>query len=75
MASLLESTNSRVYDAIASEVATIGKLLTAAGQVDEYDSYVGQLRTACRRRPSLMAALDRAGIPRGSAHRSSLDHI
>ena len=75
VASLLEPTNSRVYDAIASEVATIGKLLTAAGQVDEYDSYVGQLRTACRRRPSLMAALDRAGIPRGSAHRSSLDHI
>lgn len=75
VASLLEPTNSRVYDAIASEVATIGKLLTAAGQVDEYDSYVGQLRTAYRRRPSLMAALDRAGIRRGSAHRSSLDHI
>ena len=74
VAGLLEPTNSRVYDVIASEVATIGKLLNTAGQAAEYDSFVRQMRTAYRRRPSLMGALDRAGIPRLSLDRPSLDH-
>jgi hypothetical protein len=39
-------------------------LYAAAGDAEEFDAEIRELRGTYGRRPSLMAALDRAGLPR-----------
>ncbi len=50
------------YPEIAASLLQIGALMESAGEAREFASYVDGIRHRYRRRPSLMAALDRRGL-------------
>ncbi len=62
----LRVTDSSRYPGIAAALVRIGELMERAGENDEFTAYVVQIRETYRRRPSLMAALDRRGLPWGT---------
>lgn len=59
----LRVTDSSRYPGIAASLVEIEELMERAGEKDEFTAYVTKVRETYRRRPSLMAALDRRGLP------------
>ena len=55
----LVHTNSSLYPDIAKRLATMRDLYVRAGRESEFAEYAAELRERYKRRPSLMAALDR----------------
>ncbi len=64
LADLLERANTRRYPQVAKVLKAMGTLYAAAGREDEFAQEVRALREEYRRRPTLIAALDRAKLPR-----------
>ncbi len=62
---LLHRSDTRNYPEVARTLTTMRDLYAQAGQVDEIDAEIRLLRETYRRRTSLMAALDKAGLPTG----------
>lgn len=54
--------NSSAYPGIAATLVTIRDLSAAADEDEQFAEYLAAIREDYRRRPSLMAALDRAGL-------------
>ena len=59
----LRITDSSRYTGIAAALVRIGELMDRAQELREFTAYVAHIRETYRRRPSLMAALDRRGLP------------
>ncbi len=59
----LRITDSSRYPGIAAALVRIGELMEHAGEKAEFTAYVAAIRETYRRRPSLMAALNRRGLP------------
>jgi hypothetical protein len=60
----LRTPNTKWYPEIAQMLVTMRNLYAAEGFAKEFDAEIRELRRTYGRRPSLMAALDRAGLPR-----------
>lgn len=58
----LQHANTAAYAKVAATLATVRRLSSAAGEDAEFADYLAGIREGYRRRPSLMAALDRAGL-------------
>lgn len=58
----LTVTDSSRYPGIAQKLATMKSLCERSGEADDFAAYVEGIRTRYGRRPSLMKALDRAGL-------------
>ncbi|HEX4698217.1 MAG TPA: hypothetical protein VH857_02515 [Actinomycetes bacterium] len=54
--------DSKVYASIAKRLTIVRDLRALAGEEEVFADYLGALRDTYRRRPSLMAALDKAGL-------------
>jgi hypothetical protein len=59
---LLQHADTRRYAPAASMLATMRKLLVAAGEEGEFTTYLAGIRERFGRRPSLMAALTKRGL-------------
>lgn len=59
---LAAGANSRLYPDIARRLATMKELYTRGGEVARFDEYLATIRETYKRRPSLMKALDTAGL-------------
>lgn len=64
LADALRVADTRQYPMIAQMLATRHRLYHDAGLGDQIDAEIRGIRVAYRRRPSLMAALDKARLPR-----------
>ena len=58
----LQHADTAAYPKIAATLVTIRQLSSVAGEEHKFAVYLAGIREAYRRRPSLMAALDRAGL-------------
>lgn len=58
----LQHANSKVYPKIAKMLAAMRDLYQRGGQSDAFAEYLGRIRQDYRRRPSLLAALDRQNL-------------
>lgn len=58
----LRQPNSKKYPVIAERMARMRELHERAGAPAPFDAYLGVIRDTYRRRPALMAALDRVGL-------------
>lgn len=56
--------DTKAYPEIARILSTMRALYVAAGEVETLDAQIRELRVDYSRRPSLIKALDRAGLPR-----------
>ena len=54
--------DTRNYPAVARSLADLKKLYEAAGRAGEFNDVIGDIRSDYGRRPSLMKALDKAGL-------------
>jgi hypothetical protein len=54
--------NTKLYAKIAEDLRTMRDLMSKAGDEADFAAFVSELRETYRRRPSLMAALDRKGL-------------
>lgn len=59
---LAAGANSRLYPDIAKRLATMKELHTRGGEVARFEEYLASIRETYKRRPSLMRALDAAGL-------------
>ena len=59
---LAAGADTRRYPTIARRLAMVRDLETRGGRPDEFAAYLSAIRDDYRRRPSLMAAIDRAGL-------------
>jgi uncharacterized Zn finger protein len=58
----LVQANTKVYAQIAEDLRTMRDLMSKAGDEADFAAFVSEIRETYRRRPSLMAALDRKGL-------------
>jgi uncharacterized Zn finger protein len=54
--------NTKLYAQIGEDLRTMRDLMSKAGDEADFAAFVSELRETYRRRPSLMAALDRKGL-------------
>lgn len=59
----LERADPRMYAEVAKQLVTMRGFYEAAGALDEFEALVRDLRETYRRRPTFIAALDKARLP------------
>lgn len=60
---LLRHADNRSYQQVATRLVTMRELAAGRGDTSSVDNEIRTIREEYRRRPSMMAALDRAGLP------------
>lgn len=59
----LERADPRTYAEVAKQLVTMRAFYEAGGALDEFEALLGDLRETYRRRPTFIAALDKARLP------------